>query len=46
MYNCKCLIIIILARLKIVDIQMANTVRINADHGQDFHPLADHMIKL
>ena len=23
---------------------MINTVRINADHVRDFHPLADHMI--
>ena len=21
---------------------MVNTVRVNADHGHDFHPLADH----
>ena len=25
---------------------MVNTVRVNADHVRDFHPLADHMIKL
>ena len=25
---------------------MVNTVWVNADHGRDFHPLADHMIKL
>ena len=25
---------------------MVNTVRVNADHGRDFHPLADHMTKL
>ena len=25
---------------------MVNTVRINADHGRDFNPLADHMTKL
>ena len=25
---------------------MVNTVRVNADHGCDFHPLTDHMIKL
>ena len=25
---------------------MANTVRVNADHGRDFHPLADHRTKL
>ena len=25
---------------------MVNTVWINADHGRDLHPLADHMIKL
>ena len=25
---------------------MANTVWVNADHGRDFHPLADHMTKL
>ena len=23
--------------------KMVNTVRVNADHGRDFHPLADHM---
>ena len=25
---------------------MVNTVWVNADHGHDFHPLADHMTKL
>ena len=25
---------------------MVNTVWVNADHGHDLHPLADHMIKL
>ena len=25
---------------------MVNTVRVNADHGRDFHPLADHLTKL
>ena len=25
---------------------MVNTVRVNADHGHDFHPLADHMTQL
>ena len=25
---------------------MVNTVRVNADHGCDFHPLADHLTKL
>ena len=25
---------------------MVNTVRSNADHGRDFHPLADHRTKL
>ena len=25
---------------------MLNTVWVNADHGPDFHPLADHMTKL
>ena len=25
---------------------MVNTVWVNADHGRDFHPLADHMTKL
>ena len=25
---------------------MVNTVRVNADHRRDFHPLADHMTKL
>ena len=25
---------------------MVNTVRVNADHGRDFNPLADHMTKL
>ena len=25
---------------------MVNTVRVNADHGRDFHPLVDHMTKL
>ena len=25
---------------------MLNTLRVNADHGRDFHPLADHMMKL
>ena len=25
---------------------MVNSVRVNADHGHDFHPLADYMIKL
>ena len=24
---------------------MVNTSRVNADRGQDFHPLADHMTK-
>ena len=24
---------------------MVNTVRVNADHGRDFHPLADHKTK-
>ena len=24
---------------------MVNSVRVNADHGHDFHPLADHMKK-
>ena len=24
---------------------MVNTVRINADHGRDFHPLANHISK-
>ena len=24
---------------------MVNTVRVNADHGHDFHPLIDHMTK-
>ena len=23
---------------------MISTVRVNADHGRDFHPLADHKI--
>ena len=26
--------------------QMVNTVWVNADHGRDLHPLADHMTKL
>ena len=25
---------------------MVNIVWVNADHGRDFHPLADHMTKL
>ena len=25
---------------------MVNTVWVNADHGRDFHPLADRMTKL
>ena len=25
---------------------MVNTVWVNADHGRDLHPLADHMTKL
>ena len=25
---------------------MVNTVQVNADHGRDFNPLADHMTKL
>ena len=25
---------------------MVNTVWVNADHGRNFHPLADHMTKL
>ena len=25
---------------------MVNTVWVNADHGRDFHPLADHTTKL
>ena len=25
---------------------MANTLRVNADHGRDFHPLVDHVTKL
>ena len=25
---------------------MVNTLRVNANHGRDFHPLADHMPKL
>ena len=25
---------------------MLNTVWVNADHGRDFHPLANHMTKL
>ena len=25
---------------------MVNIVRVNADRGRDFHPLADHMTKL
>ena len=25
---------------------MVNTVWVNADHGRDAHPLADHMTKL
>ena len=25
---------------------MVNTLWVNADHGPDFHPLADHMTKL
>ena len=24
---------------------MVNIVRVNVDHGRDFHPLADHMTK-
>ena len=24
---------------------MVNTVRVNADHGLDLHPLVDHVIK-
>ena len=26
--------------------KLVNTVWVNADHGRDFHPLADHMTKL
>ena len=25
---------------------MVNIVRVNANHGRDFHPFADHMTKL
>ena len=25
---------------------MVSTVRVNADHGRDFNPLADHMTKI
>ena len=25
---------------------MVNTMCVNANHGRDFHPLADHMAKL
>ena len=25
---------------------MLNTMWVNADHGRDFHPLADHIAKL
>ena len=25
---------------------MVNPLQVNADHGHDFHPLADHMTKL
>ena len=25
---------------------MVNTMRVNADHGRDFYPLADYMTKL
>ena len=25
---------------------MVNTVRVNANHGRDFYPLADHMTNL
>ena len=25
---------------------MVGTLRVNADHGRDFHPLANHMTKL
>ena len=25
---------------------MVNAMWVNADHGRDFHPLADHMTKL
>ena len=25
---------------------MVNTLRVNADHGHDFHPLVHHMTKL
>ena len=25
---------------------MVSTMRVNADHGRDFNPLADHMTKL
>ena len=42
----KCLIIINVVRLKLVDTKMVNTVQVNDDHGRDFHPLADHLIKL
>ena len=42
----KCLIIINLVRLKIVDIQNGKLCGVKADHGRDFHPLADYMIKL
>ena len=29
-----------------MDIQNVNIVRVNADHGRDFHPLADHVTTL
>ena len=29
-----------------MDIKKVNTVWVNADHGRDLHPLADHMTKL
>ena len=29
-----------------MDIQNGKTVWVNADHGRDLHPLADHMTKL
>ena len=32
-----------LVRFKIVNIQMVNTLRVNADPGRDFNPLADYM---
>ena len=30
----------------VVDVQKVDSVWVNADHGRDFHPLADHMTKL